>query len=347
MAHKEILIGIKDIKLLLPVAGKICEEFESKCNVSLYTEKDGLVEALKSAGMVDVFIAEKELFPVNNELEGINDIILLDDISGYDNAIQTSRLDLKVVNKYSSLKEIINEIFDCSTFKRLLEKKGISTDIITVYSPIGGCGTTTVALGLSAVLTKNHKKVLYTNIGNLQNFGFKLKDHTPLLGGVEKLYRETDKDFFNNFKKYVREDVFAYIPPFSRSLDALDIKPEHVVQVIDKIKDTNYYDYIVIDSSSDLSSSTSEVMAKSDNIVIVTRDDEESKFKTTVFLRNIDSSDSSKFMLVRNFVDGDCNNEVGKKFRSGTIAVHPELNSSDIECISNLLDFQQLGVAFI
>ncbi|MFP3489035.1 hypothetical protein R0K20_15640, partial [Staphylococcus sp. SIMBA_130] len=72
------------------------------------------------------------------------------------------------VFRYQRLNQLISSILaiyyerNQSAGKLLARSK--KTKVITVYSPIGGCGKTAIATNLSKQLALNHAKVFYLNL---------------------------------------------------------------------------------------------------------------------------------------------------------------------------------------
>ena len=84
---------------------------------------------------------------------------------------QTVDLRVNFIFKYTSIKEIFNEITgksaDVLNLKREYKQE---TEVVLFYSASGGTGKTTLAIGVAASLTKNYKRVLYVNAARLQSF---------------------------------------------------------------------------------------------------------------------------------------------------------------------------------
>ena len=94
---------------------------------------------------------------------------------------QTADLNTNHIFKYTSIKEIFNEITGKSADVLKLEKTvNQETQVVLVYSASGGVGNTTVAMGVSAALTKNYKRVLYINAARLQVFQHMIKERSAI-----------------------------------------------------------------------------------------------------------------------------------------------------------------------
>lgn len=346
MRDKEVFIVTEDVKYILPILGKLVETYDQTCSFTLIYDIDSLDKVLSDSKYTDVLIIDDSVFAKTKIKQNFTNILVLTQGEKNDFEGKTERLNIQYVNKYRSLKEIVNEISSCSVLRGIIEDQGVTTKVIVVYSPIGGSGTTTMAMGLSAVLTQKHKKVLYQNIGQLQNFAYRFSVRDPMKEFVVKIFKETDNDFYENIKVNFREEVFTYIPPFPRCLSSLDIHDRHIVQSITKIKETGIYDYIVIDTPSGMNDCTSELMALAESILLVGKNDPESKFKFDIFLNSIDCSDTSRFTCVINHSDVT-EGTLEDDFHTEHVGFHPEIANCKIEELCSFNEIERMGIMFI
>ena len=345
MRKKRIVLLYQDTKYILPIVAKLVEMYDEHCEFSLFSDVEVFEKELEKDIGIDVLVTDKKFFSEKYYKLRINDILLFTD-DEKEFSEDTSKLNVQLVYKYLSVKEIINEICSCSVLRGIEESEGIVTDLIVVYSPIGGAGTTTMALGLAEALTNKHKKVLYINVGQLQNHAFKFKDRTPLDDITVKRFKETDINFYESIKSRIRVEGFFYLPPFPRCLASLDLQDRHVVQAITKIKETGVYDFIVIDTSSELNECNSELMAEAENVMVVGKPDEESRYKLKVFLGAIDCTDKSKFRFVCNFADDD-SDKTDTPFATDYVQDNTEIPKISIEKLGAIPDIERLGIRYI
>ena len=319
--------------------------YDETCDFSLFSDLDVFEKEIEKESEIDIFITDKDYQLGQNVKLSVQNILLFTD-EDKDVSEGTSKLNVQLIYKYLSVKEIINEICSCPVLKGIEEEEGIVTDIIVVFSPIGGAGTTTMALGLSEVLTNKHKKTLYINVGQLQNHAFKFKDKTPLDDATVKKFKETDIDFYESIKSKIREEGFSYIPPFPRCLSSLDLQDRHIVQAITKIKEVGIYDYIVIDTASELNECNSELMAEAEHVLVVGKPDEESLYKFKIFLRAIDCTDKNKFRFVCNHVqDGTALKDT--PFETDFVHHDETFPKKSIADLGVVADIERLGIRYI
>jgi hypothetical protein len=132
----------------------------------------------------------------------------------------TGELNVNQIFKYTSIKEIFNEIIGKSAGAlnvAAVEKK--ETQIILVTSAAGGVGKTTVAMGVAACLVQNYKRVLYIEAASLQSAQYMLENDTPISSPdiYTKLLNPSDS-IYADIKHVIRKEVFSYIPPFKAAI---------------------------------------------------------------------------------------------------------------------------------
>lgn len=345
MRKRKIVLFYQDIKYILPIMSKLIETYDEYCDFSLFSEAEQFDKETENHPEIDVLIMDKRFYSEQVFKLNIPNILLFTDEDN-ENSDKTSKLNVQLVYKYDSVKEIINEISSCSVLKGIEESEGIVTDIIVVYSPIGGAGSTTLALGISEVLTNKHKKILYMNVGQLQNHAFRFKDRTPLDDSTVKKFKETDLNFFESIKSKIRTEGFSYLPPFPRCLSSLDLQDRHIVQAITKIKETGTYDFIVIDTTSELNECNSELMAQAEYVLVVGKPDEESQYKLKIFLRAIDCTDRNKYRFVCNFA-GEDTGSAETPFATDYVRYDPDFAGKSIEELGLVPDVERLGIRYI
>ena len=128
---------------------------------------------------------------------------------------QTAELNVDRIFKYTSIKEIFNEIVGKSSDSLRIENNGKQeSQIVVVYSANGGTGKTTVAMGICASLTKNYKRVLYLNASHLQVFHNFLENKSSV--SSNEFYAclgSQNESMYENIRHVIRKEHFNYIPP--------------------------------------------------------------------------------------------------------------------------------------
>ena len=114
------------------------------------------------------------------------------------------------INKYSSAKDIYNEVVSLSpdVFRRASQQRG--TQVVAVSS----------AMALSKCLAENYKRVLYLDAEEIQNFHFFLSDRSELPPSAVRIFSHADSQMLQELTPYLKTESFSYIPPLSVALSS-------------------------------------------------------------------------------------------------------------------------------
>ena len=248
----------------------------------------------------------------------------------------TGELNVNQIFKYTSIKEIFNEIIGKSTGAlniAVVEKK--ETQIILVTSAVGGVGKTTVAMGVAACLEQNYKRVLYINAARLQNFQY-LLDNTTAISSPDvygKLINPTDR-IYDDIKHVIRKEDFSYLPEFKAALMSIGV------------------DYLVVDAESTFDEYKTNLLDISDKVIFVIDQSYNTVYATNTFLANVNGISTEKYIFLCNKFEKESYNalilpEITLKFsineyinymgNIGKDAVKNLVNSNEIRKISFLI----------
>ena len=204
------------------------------------------------------------------------------------------------INKYSSAKDIYNEVVSLSpdVFRRASQQRG--TQVVAVSSAMGGIGKTAVALALSICLAENYMRVLYLDAEEIQNFHFFLSDRSELPPGAVRIFSHADSQMLQELTPYLKTESFSYIPPLSVALSSAGAETAVYLRLIEQAKASGAYDFIVVDSGSVLDDFQSQLYAAADRVLLLTGQDAYSAFQTRRYLENLNHRDVEKYLLVCN-----------------------------------------------
>ena len=153
MAKPRIIIADTNVDYIIPLQYKFVSEFFDKIDLEIITEADYFEELFSAPQKVDVLIISEDLYSTNIRRHNVANVFLMTE--QYEDET-TGALNVNRIFKYTSIKEIFNEIISKSADDLHIEAEGKKEpQIILVYSAKGGTGKTTVALGISACLTRN------------------------------------------------------------------------------------------------------------------------------------------------------------------------------------------------
>lgn len=352
MAKPRIIIADTDISYIIPLQQKLIEEYFEKIDLEIITEPSYFECFFASPQKADVLIVSEELYTPNLQRHNIGNIFLMTEQYS-ENQIQ--EVNVNSIYKYTSIKEIFNVIVgQAAASLRVSNNTRKETQIIMVSSACGGVGKTTIALGISACLNKNYKRVLYINASRLQSFQALLSNVTPITTSdvYEKMVSATN-DIYSDIKHAIRNEGFSYLPPFRAALMSMGIQYSIYENIAVSAKRTGDYDYIIIDADTAFDEDKARLMDIADRVIVVTKQSKASVYATNILVSNINGSNTDKYIFICNDFDEDNTNvlispDVVNKFAVadyvGHLSHYDQLKASDF---ANFNDFQKIAFLII
>lgn len=304
MARPRVIIADEDASYIVPLQFKFVTDFFNKIDLEIITEKAYFDEYFSKPQNAEILIVSDELYDSSLQRHNIQNIFVM--MEQFEEG-GTGDLNVNQLFKYTSIKEIFNEIIGKSAGAlniAAVEKK--ETQIILVTSAAGGVGKTTVAMGVAACLSKNYKRVLYINASRLQNYQY-LLDNTTTLSSPEVYSRLTNptERIYEEIKHVVRKELFSYLPSFKASLMSLGINYSIYEKFALSAKASSEYDFIVIDAESTFDEYKTRMIDISDKVIVVTEQTLNGVYATNDFVSNINGANSDKFIFVCNRFESD------------------------------------------
>ena len=326
MAKPRIIIADTDISYIIPLQLKFVEDFFEKIDLEIISEKEYFETLFSSPQRADILIISEELYNQSMQRHNISHIFVMNE--QYEEE-QTADLNVNHIFKYTSIKEIFNEITGKSADVLKIENNGKQeTQIILFYSASGGTGKTTVAMGVSASLTKNYKRVLYINAAHLQAFQQMLENHSAITASdvYAKLSAATDS-IYEDIKPVIRKELFSYLPPFKAALMSLGLPYSVFEKIIISAKKSGDYDFIVVDADITFDEEKAALLNIADKVIIVTKQSLASVIATNILVTNINGANTEKYAFVCNDFDKERDNalispNVSAKFSVGEYIEH-------------------------
>lgn len=299
MTKPRIIIIDADSDYIVPLQLKFIEEFFGKVDLEIITDKVFFEHLFSVPQKADIVIISEGFYDASLQKHNIGKIFLMMELYEED---QTDELNLNRIFKYTSTKEIFNEIIGKSaTILNVDAGRKFEPQIILVQSAFGGAGKTTIALGMAACLTQNYKRVLYINASWLQSFQSMLDN--PAVISAQDVYIQLSKDTgadYDTIKHVLRKELFTYLPPFKASLISLGLDYSIYWQIAYSAKKSKEYDYIIIDADTEFDEEKALLMDRSDKVVIVTKQNTAAVYATNLLVSNINGANTEKYIFICN-----------------------------------------------
>ena len=300
-----VVLADTDASYLVPLEDKLTEELYDQIELEIITDREYFNEYFSMPRKIDTLIISKDLFSQEIMRHDVTDFFVLSE--EHEKIVSTNNV--TQIFKYSSTKEIFNQIIYKNRQMLDIQISHRETEVVLVTSPIGGAGKTSISLALSSSLAQSHKRVLYISLDAMQNFAFYLTNKTYLPNSIAKIFNDNASDLYKSLLPYLRNEGFSYLPPFGRSLSSLGMDSIIYTQIISAVKASKEYDYIVVDTDANLDEVKAELFQKADKVIVTVLQDAVSTFKFSYFVQNIDCRNSEKFMFVCNKFNRNINNE--------------------------------------
>lgn len=307
MAKPRVIIADEDAGYIVPLQFKFVKEFFNQIEIDVITDRNYFNEFFSKPQNAEILIVSEELYDISLQKHNIANIFVMVEqfeIGG------TGELNVNRLNKYTSIKEIFNEIIGKSGGALnvgAIEKK--ETQIILVTSAAGGVGKTTVAMGIAASLTKNYKRVLYINAARLQMFQHMLENSTAITSpDVYAKLAMASANVYSDIKHVVRTETFSYLPPFKAALMSLGLQFSIYEKVIMSAKKSGDFDFIIVDADTAFDEEKANLLNVADKVLIITKQTMASVASTNVMVSNINGVSNDKYIFVCNEFDKEKDN---------------------------------------
>lgn len=302
MAKINLIIAETDSAYLKGLVNYISNNFEDTFRITCFTKIEYLEKYISSDRSMDILLIKSDMYYENLARNSIRSIVILSE------STNVSEFNgFPVVKKYQPgeriCKEILNIYYNNNPdAARDEEARKPEGSIITLYSPVGGIGKSTIAIETAMRLSQGNKEVLYLNLEDLQSTLVFFECNTNKnMSDMLYFVKERDENFRKILKDIVIKDEdagFSYFAPVDSILDIEDIKPDDIKFMLNKLLEINVYNYIIIDLSSTFNINYKTIFEMSSKVIVPIGQDKLSIIKLENFLRQLD--DLENFTFIQN-----------------------------------------------
>ena len=299
MAKPRIIIADTDINYIIPLQLKFAEDFFEKVDLELITQAEYFNTLFSTPQKADILIISEDLYSHAMHRHNISHIFVMNEQYEED---QTADLNINHIFKYTSIKEIFNEITGKSADVLKIDRAAKQeTQVVLFYSANGGTGKTTTAMGVSASLTKNYKRVLYINAARLQVFQHMLGNTSAITAAdVYAKLASANEHIYADIKHVIRKELFSYIPPFKAALMSLGLNYSVFEKLILSAKKSGEYDFIIVDADVTFDEDKAALLNLADKVIIVVNQTLTSVLATNILVSNINGAGADKYIFICN-----------------------------------------------
>ena len=298
MTKPVIVLADVDEEYITALEEKFIEELREKVELEIITEQSYFEEYFKRQTPVEVLVVGEQLFFHDLEKNNIKNIFVLQE--NMVEAIDNTAI-VKHVLKYSSTNKIYQQVIGAnSCLSKICSEKHLSkTKVIVVYSPIGGVGKTTLALGMGSYMSKG-RKVLYINAERMNTFQYFFNDVSTIPNNVGMELGNTNSELYAKIKGLIATDALDYLLPFGVALSSLNLDYSIYNKIIESVKEADEYDYIIIDADTVFDMTKAVMLAKADTVILVGNQDEKTNYVMNILKKNMVYDNPEKYFYVCN-----------------------------------------------
>jgi len=306
MKKPRVIFADTDEQYLVPLELKFLEELGDMIDLEIITDAAFFEGYFSKPRNADVLVISDGLYSRDLQKHNISNIFVLTEQSEDGEAGDPG---ITMIYKYTTVKEIYSQILAASSGTiRTETHKTKETTVVLVYSPSGGVGKTTLALGMCACYTQGYKKVLYINAEQINTFQHWMSNQAAIPSSMYAEFMTGGGDLYNRIKHVIRKEKFDYLPPFGAMLSSLSMNLSIYEEIVRAIRLTKEYDIIIIDTDSAFDSFKASFVAKADKVVMVLEQSKASVFAMNMLMKNMSCDDDDKYYFVCNKFDKNKSN---------------------------------------
>lgn len=292
----KIVIIESDEEFHLKMHQKFTKELNGNVDVVEITDVDYFISSRTQIGDIDILLISENLFEQVHNTK----------LAKYVFVLTSERREINRpdgffnIMKYSSPAEIFNTVLRVSNINSLTSKQ---TDVIMFYSPVGKSGKTGLALTIGQIMAyKQMLNVLYINMESICSMQAYLSNVELSDDRLDSAVRSGDSNAIGVIQDNIfTVNHFSYLKPFNDIGATMDISAEDYAFLVRLIKQTNVFDCIILDMSSDISYRMASLMGECDKVLVIAEQDEYSAFKLDKFLSVV--RQDNQFLFVCNKLD--------------------------------------------
>ncbi len=292
----DLVIADEDNNYRGRIAGYLSSENEYR--VSQFSKANELIAYLEKY-RCDILLVTPEIYTEKLATYDVRTIILLLEDEQERLVYGTSS-----IYKYQSITNIEKYILEEDTKNSTTARPKshyAGTKIISVYSPIGGVGKTTVAVSLAMQYARLGRRVFYLNLEEIASTEsyFRVSENNSLTKVLESLAMEQTVDL-NEIKQMDDEYNIGYFSPLKQLADNSLITVEKLIMLLHRLKEFDMYDILIIDTNSRMSDITKCLLGECSEIVFVGASTENASLKMAKWLAEAQEVVKKAFIIYNN-----------------------------------------------
>ena len=283
MAKIQMVIADEDGQFLEHLARYMMENAE-QCDISTYSSRQSLAGRLASGERIDILLTDRSMLCAEaGQADIAVKILLTADGSGSEG--------YESIRKYQKAENILKDAlvkYAEATGHAESLRGNRRTKAVAFYSPSGGSGKTTLAVGTAAACAAAGLRTFYLNMEKIDSSG-RIFERTP--GTMSEVFlalktkgADAGVKVLSARGKDARTGIH-YISPADSVLEYTELTGADMVKLTDSILGLNEYDALILDLSSEFSQEKAEILRNCDLIFVPLVQDDFSIYRMEILLR--------------------------------------------------------------
>lgn len=300
MANPSIVVVLTDESYLAPMESKLVESIGGRVDIELISDMGYFREYFLTPKTKNLLIIDESLYSPKLLKHNIDKIVVLTEEAEAEKKSEELRGQVTYAFKYLSLSMLLKSIIPAGWTNGMDTRPAGKCKLITVISPEGGAGCTTIAAGICACMAQSSRRTLLTSVQAYQDYHFFMKVQQPLPLNKCFILQNADKKIYAELRDQIRTEIFSYLPALPSSIYALSIPAKSLISFAAAAQRSGDYDCVVVDAGSHISPTVISLMEQSDHVIIVSRQDDYAAFRLKVLEASVNCKEAEKYMLVCN-----------------------------------------------
>lgn len=291
MSKIHLIIADKDEAYVDSLSNYLINNHSNRFQINSFTKEEYLLEYIsRNKGKDDILLLCSEWYTNSVLKDKVNTTIIL---SG--GMLTNEAIDCEVINKYQRGDKMVSSILNCfaevNPNRYYISDKEKKTKVIAIYSPVGGVGKTSIAVGASIKSAEDGKNVFYLNLENIQSTpNFFDCTNCQSISNIIYYIKEKKKNIALKIEGIrctdPRYNIHYFAPPDS-CVDLDEMSIDEIQYLLNKLRLSREYDEIFIDMSSNLNEKNVSILNASDQIILVIDQGDLAIAKLNTFLNEL------------------------------------------------------------
>lgn len=298
MAKINIVIADSDELFLNHLTNYLIEHM-NMFDVYSFTSKESLIKFVTDpSNKIDVIAFTEDMLDESINTASAHAKILLSDGSFSD-------VNFESVNKFQKAEKFINDILMIYAEKtgrvEAVSTGDKATKVIGFFSPVGGCGKTTLSLATAYALASQGLRVFYLNAEKLNSSYYVLNEAPE--GSLSDLYLTVKTKGANVGLRIIANkftDIntnISYINPAESSLEINELTVVEFVKLLKEFENLGEFDVVIVDFDSEFNKDKIEILKALDKVIIPFTSDSLSLVKMGLYVKEIGMYDDLREIM--------------------------------------------------